>query len=48
MFYGSSSRSSGVNVMQVTSVCNKVTLLELKTSPWISVMYVESSGHEEL
>ena len=37
-----------MHVMQATSVCNKVTLLELKTSLWMSVAYAESPGHEEL
>ena len=48
MFDVSSSQATGVHVMQATSVCNKVTFLELKTSLWISIIYAESPGHEEL
>lgn len=44
----SSSRATIVHVLQATSVYNKVTLMELKTSLRMSIVYVESPGHEEL
>ena len=44
----SSSRATVVHVLQAPSVFNKVTLVELKTSLKMSIVYVESPGHEEL